>query len=118
MINGGAGNDTLEGLGGSDTYLFADGFGTDTVVEAAGGGALDTLDFSAVTHDLLFTITPAGQTVGYGSNLVSASGLNIEALIGGSGNDTFALTGTASFPGTLDGGEGSNTLDYSAYGSA
>jgi len=36
----------------------------------------------------------------------------VESLIGGAGNDTFAFSGN--FGGTIDGGGGTNTLDYSA----
>jgi hypothetical protein len=48
QITGNAGNDTLIGNAGNDTYFFADNWGTDTLVEKAGGGR-DTVDFHAVT---------------------------------------------------------------------
>ncbi len=39
----------------------------------------------------------------------------IEHLIGGEGEDTFAFVDGVSFAGTIDGGAGTDTLDYSAY---
>lgn len=41
-LDGGAGNDTLQGLDGGDTYIFNQGYGTDTVIESV----------SLVTRDL------------------------------------------------------------------
>jgi Ca2+-binding RTX toxin-like protein len=42
-LEGGAGNDTLKGLGGGDLYVFKAGFGADTVAgfDAAAGDQLD-----------------------------------------------------------------------------
>ena len=39
-----------------------------------------------------------------------------ENLLGGSGNDTFAFTGSGSVKGTVNGGLGTNWLDYSLFG--
>jgi len=43
---------------------------------------------------------------------------SMENLDGGSGDDTFAIAGGAGVSGTLDGGGGRNTLDYSAWADA
>ncbi len=54
-------------------------------------------------------------------NVGGSSGLvftNVEALAGGSGQDTYVLGDGASFGGTIDGGSGQNGLDYSAYATA
>ena len=95
----GAGDDTLAGGIGDDTYRFTDGWGTDTVIEEAGtegseaNAGVDTLDFSGVSADLVFTIgADGGLSVSDSTNTVTAVG--VENLIGGSGL---------------------NTLDYSAY---
>ncbi|MGA9852407.1 MAG: hypothetical protein WBR15_05690, partial [Gammaproteobacteria bacterium] len=40
---------------------------------------------------------------------------NFGTLIGGSGNDVFAFTSAGSVSGTINGGGGANTLDYSGY---
>ena len=97
-ITAGSGTATLTGGPGDDTYIFTNNFGNDTVVEAAGndsGQGNDTLDFSAVTANLTTTINNDNTfAVEGGSGTVSAS--NVENLIGG---------------------PGSNTLDYSKYGS-
>ena len=41
---------------------------------------------------------------------------SFENLVGGSGTDTFKLSGSGSLSGTIDGGGGTNILDYSLYG--
>jgi hypothetical protein len=41
----------------------------------------------------------------------------IQNFIGGTGNDTFAFQGTGNITGTLNGGSGTNTLDFSAFSS-
>jgi Ca2+-binding RTX toxin-like protein len=114
VITGNGGNDTLNGMGGDDVYLFADDFGQDTVIENAAGGS-DTLDFSAVTHALRAEFGPASFTAGYGVNQVTHTGGQIESLIGGAGDDVFAVLANGVFAGTLDGSAGADTLDYSAY---
>ena len=88
-LTGNAGqDDTLTGGAGDDTYVFQDGWGSDTVVEKAGEG-VDTLDFSAVTTDLTFSISGNGHIqVSDGDHTLDA-GENIEKIIGGSGNNTF-----------------------------
>ncbi|MDH4410746.1 MAG: filamentous hemagglutinin N-terminal domain-containing protein [Verrucomicrobiales bacterium] len=40
---------------------------------------------------------------------------SFENVAGGIGNNTFSFTGSATLTGSLDGGAGSNTLDYSTY---
>ncbi|KPK77594.1 MAG: hypothetical protein AMJ79_02710, partial [Phycisphaerae bacterium SM23_30] len=112
---GGGGEDILEGKEGSDTYKFRDYWGKDIVLEEGVAG-MDTLDFSEVTTDLTFTIYADGSiSVTDGTSLVRPV-LNIEKLIGGSGNNIFVFEEDAAFEGTIDGGAGeSNTLDFSAY---
>jgi serralysin len=43
----GAGDDTLSGGGGDDSFVFAPGSGADIVVDFAAGGLEDSLDLSA-----------------------------------------------------------------------
>ena len=92
----GPGDDTLLGGLGDDTYKFFNGWGTDVVSEGVdddSGEGTDTLDFSAVTFDLLFAIGADGAlTVSDGGNQVTAVGVD-----------------------NLIGGQGLNTLDFSAY---
>ncbi|HMF20371.1 MAG TPA: hypothetical protein VKE98_24390, partial [Gemmataceae bacterium] len=79
-------NETLYGLGGNDTFVFLDNFGQDTVVEPAGLGN-DTLDFSAVTANLTFTINTDGSIdVADNTNpLNTVHASNVQNLIGGQG---------------------------------
>ena len=90
----------------ADSVIFGDGFSTNGLID--GGTGSDTLDFSAFTSGLILDLT-AGTVQGIGT----VSGF--ENIIGGSGNDIFALPGSLIFNGTLDGGAGNDTLDYSGY---
>ncbi len=89
---------TLAGGPGDDYYVISSLSGPVTVTEGIGddsGQGFDTLDFSAVTEDLTFTVEADGSlyvTASGGYYAVAAVG--VERLIGGSAV---------------------NTLDYSAY---
>ena len=97
-LGGGPGNDTLVGGLGDDTYVFGSNWGTDTVTEAPGqtsGEGHDTLDFSAVSANLAATVAADGSFgVTDGTDAVNTA--NVENLVGGTGT---------------------NSLDYSSYGS-
>jgi Ca2+-binding RTX toxin-like protein len=111
-LYGDAGNDILLGGTGNDAYFFADGFGEDEVRESASGGT-DTVDFSAVTAQL---------TVVFGSLLVRDDAGNrmthegefVERLVCGAADDRFVFPDGANVNMILDGGPGTDTLDFSA----
>ena len=114
---GASGDESLIGLTGNDEYLFFDDFGTDTVVENANGG-LDTLDFSAVSANLTFTILSDDNVVvadfDNPLNIVHAS--NIENLVGGQGINRYVFLGSTILSGKITGrGDGDDILDFSNY---
>ena len=92
----------LRGGAGDDTFRFQNDWGTNLSIENAGDGS-DTLDFSAVTVDLLFTIHAGGAiTVTDGTNTLENYN-NTENLIGGSGSNSYVFEEGASLSGTRDG---------------
>ena len=109
-LRGGFASDRLVGGKGDDSYEFANLFGTDSVEELPAEGS-DRMDFAAVNAALevrlgSVTVTAAGASATH-------AGSAIEAVIGGTADDRFLLTGpNVVFPGLLDGGGGSNTLVY------
>ncbi len=110
ILRGGLGADILAGGFGNDTYSFMDLFGNDTIIENPGEGS-DTMDFALVTVPL--EIRLGSVTVTDGSSTAIHAGDGIEAVIGGLADDEFVMTGpTVVFPGTLDGGGGTNSLTY------
>jgi hypothetical protein len=113
-ITGNTGNDAMAGGLGNDTFVFADGWGSDTVTELPAEGT-DLLDFSAVTNDLTFNLYTDGLSAGYDTNLVLYSGNDVENLIGGSSDDNFIFSDQAYLPGNIDGRAGTNTLNFTAY---
>jgi Ca2+-binding RTX toxin-like protein len=106
-------DDIMTGGTGDDIYVFQDGWGNDTIIENAEEGT-DTLDFSTVTADLTFTLHDDGTvSVTDGTNNL-ANVASMEKIIGGSGHDTFVFANEATWSGTIDGGGGTNVLDFSA----
>jgi Ca2+-binding RTX toxin-like protein len=99
ILAGGAGDDTLSGGPGDDTYVMAPGGGTDTIIEQPNEGS-DTLDYSAYT-----TAVTVNLAVGTATGTTGVA--NIENVIGGSGNDSLTGDGHAN---RLAGGPGTNTL--------
>ncbi len=110
IFDGAAGNDTLIGGGGDDTFLFDLDLvnGADTVT---GNGGLDTISFagSSNTAHAVLDLGNIGsnQTVRTGSLLLNLTAEDIEGATGGDGNDN--LTGN-SLDNILDGGLGGDVL--------
>ena len=126
-IDGGGGTDTLSyaayttpvtfnlksnpgtGLVGSGTGVG----GLLNVEQIQGGSASDTL--------VGFNATSTWSIAGLNAGSVNAPGVgsmtfsSFENLTGGTANDDFKFANAASITGKLDGGTGTNTVDYSAY---
>jgi Ca2+-binding RTX toxin-like protein len=93
-IDGGAGNDSLNGENGDD--LIEGGAGDDII----DGGADDDAIYGDAGNDTLI------------------GGLGNDGIKGNAGNDTFVVTATADGRDSYDGGDGIDTLDYSAFTTA
>ena len=70
FLDGGAGNDRLEGLGGNDTYYFAPGYGSDTILDTEGeerltlaGIGSEDVTFSRTALDLIITVNATGDRI-------------------------------------------------------
>ncbi|MDX2273893.1 MAG: calcium-binding protein [Hyphomonadaceae bacterium] len=123
-LNGGAGADVLQGLGGNDTYTVNN---LGDVVEEANNAGVDTVrtsvlnpvgEFSlepwAFVENLSFTGAGAATLIGNSlANTISAraTGNAADTLYGGGGNDTLFGFGGAD---TLLGGSGADILDGGA----
>jgi autotransporter-associated beta strand protein len=101
---------TVNGQGGSDTFdVRGTNTGSTTILNAGGGSS--TLIGPNVPNVWQLT-SPGGGTVG------SVSFTHMAILRGGSSTDTFVFQPGGSVSMQIDGGGGSNTLDYSADGGA
>jgi Ca2+-binding RTX toxin-like protein len=120
VINGGDGDDRLYGEGGNDTFIA--GAGNDIIY---GGSGVDRVDFSAISSDVTVDLsegTASSSETGYDTlssieAVVGGSGNDTligstaaEILIGGAGDDTIIGGGGAD---AIDGGQGTDTLDMS-----
>jgi hypothetical protein len=111
QLRGGAGDDSLTGNASGTTTFFASP-GNDTVT---GVGGTNTLVGPNADSTWSVTATNAG-TLTWDSSTTTFTG--VQNLTGGSGADVFALSDGAGVTGTIDGGGGANTLDESAYSTA
>lgn len=115
--------------GGALAYLGGFGFG-DTLTFANHTPSAIELDFdhlsdienvvgTAFAPDLVRGPATAAHYEFLGNNQFSVGGVHFSAfenVLGGGGDDTFSFSGSATLSGALDGGGGTNTLDYTAYG--
>jgi Ca2+-binding RTX toxin-like protein len=105
-IDGGAGNDSMFGGDGNDTFIGTPA-GSDSY---DGGSGIDTLDFSSLTPPI--TLTLKDRSAVFGSGTV----VNIENVLGGSGNDVITGNGQANLlrgnvgDDKLNGGNGNDVL--------
>ncbi|MDE2090898.1 MAG: S-layer family protein [Gammaproteobacteria bacterium] len=122
-INGGSGNNALD-------YSGIVGPVTVTLTSATAGTASDisgafsnigNLTGSSSTADVLVGPNTADNWLIAGANAGNVNGFqfsSIENLTGGSSTDNFAFANGAGISGSINGGGGANTLDWSAYQSA
>jgi hypothetical protein len=116
VLDGGAGANTLDysAYGSPVTVNLqtqtatAIGSGFANLGSLVGSGGSNTLIAANTTNAWQITATNAGK-VGF------FSFFGIGNLKGGTGNDTFKFSNAAGITGTLDGGGGSDSLDYSSY---
>jgi hypothetical protein len=109
VLSGNGGTDVLNGgSGGADTFILAATQGTATTV--TGFGTADTLQGANIAN--IWTITGANA-----GNVDGIAFAGIAKLTGGTLTDAFRFT-TGSVSGAVDGGGGTDTLDYSAGGAA
>lgn len=80
-----------------------------------GGNGSDTLTARNTENVWTLQAIDRGQVAGTGSPVSFDS---IENLAGGTGSDTFVFRPSGKISGKIAGGGGTDTLDYSAYGSA
>jgi hypothetical protein len=118
QVNGGAGNDSFAITASGLVASLSGGAGNDTFTISTGVVFEGTIDGGTGVNTLF-----AGNTANTwnltGSNSGTLNGspfTGIENLAGGSGPDTFEFQ-AGGVDGLINGGGGTNTLDYSAYGS-
>lgn len=115
ILEGGAGNDVITGGGGADILWGGDGndvFGinpTDGDLTIDGGNDNDTYNAATITGTITLELATGDINRGAWVDNVTS----IESFILGSGNDYTKVT-TGVFD--VDGGAGSDTLDFSALG--
>ncbi|MFN6108242.1 MAG: SdrD B-like domain-containing protein, partial [Planctomycetaceae bacterium] len=113
ILMGGAGDDTLSGGTGNDTYLFdADSpLGTDPLVETTTGGP-DLIDFTGTSANVTLDLSLAAtQVVNSNMSLKLQGGAVFENATGGVGADL--LIGNA-LANVLTGGSGNDSLNGAA----
>jgi Ca2+-binding RTX toxin-like protein len=117
-VNGGSGNDKVDysTFGSPITFNLqiqsATGIGSFASIELlTGSSGVDTLVGPNLTNAWQITASNAGKV---GTFTFTA----VENLTGGTANDTFKFSNRKGVTGSIDGGGGSDTLDYSLYTTA
>jgi hypothetical protein len=110
-INGSGLAAALVGGTGGDTFTIAAGVVFDGTIKGSGTDTLVNNSNSGTANTWVFTGADAGTVNG-------ATFSGIANLSGGAGNDNFAFRPGANLSGRINGNGGSDTLNWSAYGSA
>ncbi|ORE90818.1 tandem-95 repeat protein, partial [Aurantimonas sp. 22II-16-19i] len=80
-IEGGAGNDTLTGDFNGDTFIFADGFGRDTITDFDEFNQFEKIDLAAVTNITDLADLFANHLTQVGANAVITDGSNTITIV-------------------------------------
>ena len=117
VVTSSSANETLSDSVDDDTFIFSEGWGSDTI---AGAGGSDTLDFSNVAADLTFTVADNGSIkVKYSNDNQGTDSLNVTAvagqkftLKGGKGQNTFNVATLETVAGIV-GNDAQDIIDFS-----
>ena len=118
VLTGGGGNDALTGGSGDDRFVFASGFGSDTISDfTAGDGSDDTLDFSAygyttyaqIQANISMADVSGNAVLTLGSDTITLTGVSVASL----DVDDFynVMAGPTSGDDSLLGTSGADTID-------
>jgi hypothetical protein len=99
---------SIQGGTGNDTFQVPTQPAADATLSLNGNGGIDTLVGPNANATWFITNTDAGTVAGITFSSVAN-------LAGGTGNNTFQFGNGAGITGPLDGGGGTNTLDYTQY---
>ena len=118
---GGSGNDTLVADTLNDSLY--GGLGNDTIIASTGKEVLDggsgtnTVVYSWDSVALTAWLNGSSAGSAIGANLGSDTLYNLEVFLSGSGNDVINIldNGSGTLGHTIDGGAGTDTLNYSTY---
>jgi hypothetical protein len=116
-VDGGGGTNTLD-YSGDGGLAATVNLATAAATRTGGFAHIQSLVGSTSAADLLIgpnTTNTWSITAGNGGTVGSFSFSGVENLTGGSANDTFKFSNGKGVTGTVDGGGGTNTLDYSLY---
>ena len=100
--------ENLTGGSGVDTFVISAGGSLSGNID--GGGDSDQLDNADGANTWILDGTNAGSVTD-----VAGTFVRIENLTGGNSNDSYELADGAEITGTVDGGGGSDTVDYGQY---
>jgi len=118
VLTGGGGNDALTSGSGDDRFVFASGFGSDTISDfTAGDGSDDTLDFSAygyttyaqIQANISMADVSGNAVLTLGSATITLTGVSVASL----DVDDFynVMAGPTSGDDSLLGTSGADTID-------
>ena len=80
----------------------------------AGNGGTDTLNYSAISSGLTWTLLETGAgSLRHSNSIMNFEG--VESILSGTGNDMVLFTEGVDFGGVINGGTGTDTFDYSDY---
>ncbi len=118
ILIGRGGDDPLDGRAGSDVYVVLEGDDNDNLADSGPATDVDVLELSHVTSNLRVNVQSTQLTVDFLANGDHLSSTNtLEEIRSGEGNDEVLFFANATLPaGSLvNGGEGTDTLDYTNY---
>jgi hypothetical protein len=102
---------TVDGGTGGNTFLVSALPQSATVLNISGGAGTNTLIGPNQTNTFGITASNAGNVDG----TTAVNFTNIQNLTGGTGNNTFNLSNGIGITGNINGGGGTDTLNYSQY---
>ncbi|MGH8280512.1 MAG: beta strand repeat-containing protein, partial [Gammaproteobacteria bacterium] len=108
-----SGIQNLTGGSGANAFVLAGGSLSGTINGGSGAPAGNSLQGNNVANTWNITGANQGKLTGLGGTFS-----NIGSLVGGNSADDFIFTNNSSLSGSLNGGGGNDTLDWSAYTAA